>query len=207
MITTAPGSAPPADPFTRFSREPVWARVVHHENLRALHRRRQLVLAGLLDDPREADLHFPGQRRLLEALRVTTDAELARMAAVPTALFTLPLRIDLPDLQSFRRFVPRDALEAASIEETFLGLLNRLDALRADPARARLYFDLSRTEAEWLVALTPPELEVLARDPLLRLQSAVGGDFFDIVLAGDQDDARLRVLGAAGRARSVMGWA
>jgi hypothetical protein len=206
MITNPSGPpATPADPFAVFAREPIWVRGVHHENLRALQRRRRLVLAGLLDDPREADLHFGGQRRLLETLRVATDAEVARMAAVPTALFMLPLRIDLPDLQAFRRLVPRDALEAAAIEETFLGLLNRLDALRADPARARLYFDLSGAEARWLVSLTPSELEVLARDPLLRLQPALGGDFFDIVLAGGQDDARLRVLGAAARGRG--GWA
>lgn len=206
MITTPSASpAPPADPFALFAREPVWVRGVHHENLRALQRRRLLVHAGLLDDPREADLHFRGQRRLLEALRIATDTEVTRMAAVPTALFKLPLRIDLPDLQAFRRFAPRDALEVAAIEETFLALLNRLDALRADPARARLYFDLPRAEADWLLALTPPELEVIARDPLLRLQPAVGGDFFDIVLAGGQDDARLRVLGAAARARG--GWA
>jgi hypothetical protein len=205
MITTPSGStAQPVDPFVLFAQEPIWVRGVHHENLRALQRRRGLVLAGLLDDPREADLHFGNQRRLLETLRVATDAEVTRMAAVPTALFMLPLRIDLPNLQAFRRFVPRDALETAAIEETFLALLNRLDALRADLPRARLYFDLSGAEAQWLADLTPAELEVLARDPLLRLRPAVGGDFFDIVVAGGQDDARLRVLGAAARARG--GW-
>lgn len=155
----------------------VWQRSVRLENRTALRRRQQLAKSGALDNLRVGDTLFRDQRDLLSLLEISTDEEVDRMADCATPLFRLRLRCTDFKLDAFTgRSV--DPIEAEGIEESFLALAARLDAVRTDLEQARIVFGLTKAEALWLSRYCPHELYALARDPSMALQQVAHWDYF-----------------------------
>lgn len=130
----------------------VWRREVRLENAAALSRRAELAQEGMLEQQRPSTLQrfFPGQRELLEVLAVASAEEQHRMANCSTPLFALrfrctSFRLDLPGVRGWT-----DSLEGASIQETFMALVARLDVVRTGLEQARIVYGMTSEEANWL---------------------------------------------------------
>jgi hypothetical protein len=154
----------------------VWNRSVRLENLNALMRRWRLACSGVLDNMRLTERLFPGQRDLLELLAVCSEEEVRQIADCATPLFGLRLRCTEFKLPADAQQV--DPLEAESVEESFVALSARLDAVRTDIEQARIAFSLTKAEALWLSRYCPHELYALARDPSMVLAQVVHWDYF-----------------------------
>lgn len=155
----------------------VWNRSVRLENLNALARRWRLAQSGALDNVRATERLFPGQRNLLDLLAVSTQEEVMQMADCATPLFGLKLRCTDFKLDSMPGR-PADPIEAESVEESFVALVARLDAVRTDMGQARIAFSMTKAEALWLSRYCPHELYALARDPAMVLAQVVHWDYF-----------------------------
>lgn len=155
----------------------VWNRSVRLENLNALERRRRLAQSGALDRLRVTERLFPGQRDLLDLLAVSTEEEVREMADCSTPLFGLKLRCTAFRLDAMPS-TPLDTIEAESVNESFMALISRLDAVRTDLTQARIAFGMTRAEAMWLSRYCPHELYALACDPSMVLAQVVNWDYF-----------------------------
>lgn len=152
-------------------------RAVMFENRTALIRRWRLVRSGALSDPRLVSRWFPRQRELLELLDCLEEEEVLRAANVAQPLFGLSLRCMDFRLDACSAFEPTDPLERDSVQESFLALSTRLDAIRLNKQAASM-FNLTGAEAAWLEGFCPLELHCLARDPAMVLTPLAALEYF-----------------------------
>lgn len=180
-------------------------RSVVHENFSALRRRWQLVRSGQLEDPRAANRWFPRQRELLELLATLDDiADVRRMAHVGRPLFTLPLRFADHSLNPHAQFPAADFLEEQSIEETFLALTSRLDAVRMNKVTAASMYNMTSNEADALQRYCPAELRALARDPSLILVPVASPVYFMVTAVKPTSYTERTVFATVSRRPAAM---
>ena len=161
---------------TRFL--PTSSRTVWLENRWALLRRWRLVRAGLLSDARLVTRWFPGQRPLLDLLEVLDEADVERIADCGTPLFGLPLRCTDFSLEACAAFSCLEGIEQESVQESFLALSGRLDAVRTSLQQACVLFGMTHAEASWLSRYCPQELHLLARDPAMVLTPIASYEYY-----------------------------
>jgi hypothetical protein len=176
----------------------VWNRSVRLENMNALARRWHLARSGALDNIRAIERIFPGQRNLLDLMATSTEEEVMQMADCSTPLFGLRLRCVDFELRSMIDPLS-DPIEAGSVEESFVALVTRLDAVRTDMGQARIAFSLTKQEALWLSRYCPYELHALARDPAMVLVQAVHWDYFVVAATRSLGRVQRTLLSAVSR--------
>lgn len=161
------------------ARQHPYGRSVLIENRSALLRRWKLAQDGVLNDPRQVNRWFPGQRNLLELLEALDEEQVVRIADCGTPLFGLQLRCTDFVLGAYgSTAVTPDRFEQESVHETFMALSARLDAVRTCNQTACVNFGLNHSEAGWLTNFCPPELMQLARDPSLVLYANSSYEYF-----------------------------
>jgi hypothetical protein len=156
---------------------PTIQRSIVLENRGALMRRWRLARQGAIQDPRLLNRYFPKQRALFELLGVMEQHEVEQMAGAPTPLFRVNLRCTEFLLEAVPDHPITDPLEQAAVEESFVALSARLDAIKTSSQQACLLYDMTSVEASWLSRFCPQEVKLLARDPSLVLVQAATDEF------------------------------
>lgn len=157
---------------------PTIPRSIHLENRSALLRRWRLARSGELSDPRAINRWFPKQRGLFELLAVLDQEDVEQIAATSSPLFGLQIRCTDFRLEACADYLINDRLEVESVEESFLALSARLDAIKTSMHQACLSYDMTHVEAIWLSRFCPQELRLLARDPALVMVQVASQEFF-----------------------------
>ncbi len=178
---------------------PTADRSVRLENRSALLRRWSLLRSGALDDPRLLNRWFPGQRDLLDVLHALTREEVEQLADCGTPLFGLQFRCTDFSLDACATYTITDSLELQSVQESFLALSARLDAVRTSMQQACLIFNLAHSEAGWLQRYCPQELQLLARDPSMVLTSLASAEYFIAAATRTMTSGERTVLGSVSR--------
>lgn len=153
-------------------------RDIFEENRQLLERRWQLATTDALDNVKDLERFFPGQRELLDVLSVMDIEQVRVMADCGTPLFKINLPATPVDVPYVAPEGKLDQIEEDCARETFIALLGRLDALRQGPVLARQVFDLSTSQSRFLERRSPREMQAMAHDPNLTLRPAVNMDYF-----------------------------
>lgn len=158
------------------SRRTTLERNIHAENQTALMRRWKMVNAGVIDQIRNLEQVFPGQRGLFDSLADMSAEEVAQMADCTMPIFSLRLpHIDLDMLADSRQ--DAGGGDAGRPRENFFALLDRVDARRTDAMQASIIYD-SLSAVGRCTAFVARELEAVAADPGVSLVPCVSDEYF-----------------------------
>jgi hypothetical protein len=160
-------------------------RDIFEENRQLLERRWQLATTDALDNIKDLERFFPGQRELLDILSVMDLEQVRVMADCGTPLFKINLPATPVDVPYTAPEGKLDQTEEDCANEMFIALLGRLDALRQGGVLARQVFDLSNPQSRFLERRSPREMLAMARDPNLTLRPAVNIDYFYVAATHD----------------------
>lgn len=160
-------------------------RDIFEENRQILERRWQLATSDALDEVKDLERYFPGQRELLDVLSVMDLDQVRVMADCGTPLFRVNLPATPVDVPYVAPQGKLDPIEEECARETFIALLGRLDALRQGPVLARQVFDLSSSQSRYLERRSPREMQAMAHDPNLTLRPAVNMEYFYVAATHD----------------------
>ena len=156
---------------------PTADRSIREENKSALLRRWHFAHSDEAIDISLSQTWFPGQRLLLDLLAVSSIEEAIVLADTGLPLFTPRIPISLAD-KIFQSHPPQSAMHAESIEEVFMAMISRLDALRASPTQGALLYDLQPSQARLIARHNPRELHTISTDPSMLMIPAVADEYF-----------------------------
>lgn len=156
---------------------PTVDRSIRDENQSALMRRWVFAGTELANDIRIVQQCFPGQRTLLEVLSVLSEELVSELADCGLPLFSVRTPLAAQD-GTFEAHKPQNSFRAEAVEEVFMALISRLDALRTSPTQAAMLYDLQPAQASLIGRHNPRELHAMASDPAVVLLPTVSDDFF-----------------------------
>jgi hypothetical protein len=182
---------------------PTADRSIRDENKSALLRRWHFAHSEDANDISLCQAWFPGQRMLLDLLAVSSIEEAINLADTGLPLFTPRIPMSLAD-KVFQSFPPTSAMHAEAIEEVFMAMVSRLDALRASPTQGALLYDLQPNQARLIARHNPRELHTISTDPSMLMIPAVSDEYFLIAGTTDLSFKERTVLAGTSRKKRAL---